>query len=299
MEFNKKLILLFPIISGIMWSSGGVFTRVLHNYGFGNISIFSTRVILATIILFVVLLIFDRESFKIDIKDIWLFVGCGLIGTLFLNICYNEAAFTVSLSLASLLLGLAPIFALFISAIIFKEKITSIKIVCLILALFGCLLVSGILENSGLSWSVHGLIFGFASALFWALYGIFSKLATNKGYSTLTIIFYSFLLNSIVLTPFTDWNLFTNFLISNPQTNILVIFAHSIFTSILPYFLFSFALEYIDNGLATMLCSGAEPTSATLWGALLFSEYPSILNLIGIIITIIALSLLTYYSNET
>lgn len=299
MEFNKNLILLFPIISGIMWSSGGVFTRILYNCGFENISIFSTRVILATIILFVVLLIFDRKSLKINLKDIWLFVGCGLLGTLLLNLCYNEAAFTVSLSLASLLLSLAPIFALFISAIIFKEKITPIKIICLIFALFGCLLVSGILENSGLSWSMHGLIFGFLSALFWALYGIFSKLATNKGYSTSTIIFYSFLLNSIVLTPFTSWDLFTNFLISNPQTNIIFAVAHSIFTSILPYFLFSFALEYIDNGPATILCSGAEPTFATIWGALLFSEYPSILNLIGIIITIIALSILTYSNTKT
>ena len=298
MEFNKKLILLFPIISGIMWSSGGVFTRILYYYGFDNISIFSTRVILATIILFVVLFIFNRESFKININDMWLFVGCGLLGTLLLNICYNEAAFTVSLSLASLLLGLAPVFALFISAIIFKEKITSLKIVCLIIALFGCLLVSGILENTGFNWSTHGLIFGFASALFWALYGLFSKLATNKGYSSFTIIFYSFLLNSIVLIPFTNWNLFADFLMSNPQTNILIALAHSIFTSILPYFLFSYALEYIDNGQATMLCSGAEPTSATIWGALLFLEYPSILNLIGIIITIIALSLLTYYSNK-
>ena len=299
MEFNQRLIILFPIISGIMWSSGGVFTRILHNYGFGNISIFSTRVILATIILFVFLLIFDRDSLKINIADIWLFIGCGLLGTLLLNICYNEAAFTVSLSLASLLLGLAPIFSLFISAVIFKEKITSIKIICLIIALFGCLLVSGILENSGLNWSIHGLIFGLASAFFWALYGIFSKLASNKNYSTTTIIFYSFLLNSIILTPFTNWDLFTNFLISNPQTNILIALSHSIFTSILPYFLFSFALEYIDNGQATILCSGAEPTSATLWGALLFSEYPSFLNLIGIFITIIALSLLTYSSDKT
>lgn len=124
-------------------------------------------------------------------------------------------------------------------------------------------------------------------------------MATNKGYTTSTIIFYSFLLNSILLIPFTDWNLVTDFIMSNPSINILIVFAHSIFISILPYFLFSFALEYIDNGQSTMLCSGAEPTSATIWGALLFSEYPSILNLIGIIITIFALSLLTYYSNKT
>ena len=155
------------------------------------------------------------------------------------------------------------------------------------------------LEDSGLSWSAHSLIFGFASAFFWELYGIFSKLAINKNYSTTTIMFYSFLLDSIVLTPFTDWNLFANFLISNPQTDISIALLHSVITSILPYFLFSFSLEYIDNGEATILSDGTEPIFATLWGALIFSEYPSMLNLIGMCITITALSVFTYFSNET
>ena len=53
----------------------------------------------------------------------------------------------------------------------------------------------------------------------------------------------------------------------------------------------------MDNGKATILYGGAEPISATIFGALLFSEYPSILNLIGIIHTIIALSILVS-SNE-
>ena len=299
MKFDKRLILLLPVLSGIMWSSGGIFTRTLHDFGFGSLSIFSTKIVLATLILFVILLIFDRESLKIDLKDIWLFIGSGILGALLVNICYNEAAVTGSLSLASLLLGMAPLFALSISAIIFKEKITSLKIVCLTTALIGCLLVSGLLEDSGLSWSANALIFGFASAFFWALYGIFSKLAVNKGYSTTTIIFYSFLLDTIVLTPFTDWNLFANFLVSNPQTDISIALLHSLVTSIVPYFLFSFALKYVDNGEATILSDGTEPIFATVWGALIYAEYPSMLNLIGMCITITALSVFTHFSSET
>lgn len=301
MKFNmdKRLLLILPILSGICWGTGGVFVRILNAIGFNSVSILSTRVFVGTLMLFVILLIFDRDALKIKLKDIWLFAGSGLLGTLLLNLCYNEANFTSLLSLAALLLSLAPIFALVFSAILFNEKITSKKVLCLIIALFGCLLVSGFLESSGFKWSAYGVIFGLGSALFWAAYGVFSKLASNKGYSTFTIIFYSFFFISIVLAPFTQWNLFANFLASNPIDNSVLAIVHSLLACVLPYFLFSAALSKIENGLASIINSGAEPIAATVFGALLFAEIPSVLNILGIIITLVALSLLIKAGQET
>lgn len=290
---NKKLVLLLPLIAGFFWGAGGVFVRILGEYGFDNISIFATRVVLATVILFIGILIFKKELLKIKLKDIWLFIGSGIAGVLLLNLCYNEAAFTLTLSLASVLLSLAPIFAMFLSALLFSEKITLKKIICLVMAIFGCMLLTGIFESgANIPLSTHGLIFGVSSALFWALYGIFSKLATNKGYSTYTTIFYSFLFITIAVAPLTDWGLFQTFITSNPTYSIPFSLLHSITTSICPYILFTVALKYIENGKASIICGGAEPLSATIFGALLFSEIPTVLNIIGIIITIIALSVL-------
>ncbi len=124
-------------------------------------------------------------------------------------------------------------------------------------------------------------------------------MASNKGYSTLTIIFYSFLLIAICLAPFTQWGLFTTFLNSLPINGLLFAIGHSIVVCISPYFLFSAALSKIDSGTASILNSGAEPLSATIFGALFFAEYPSFLNLIGIVITLIALSVLIKVSEES
>lgn len=288
---NRKLILLLPIIAGIFWGGGGVFVRILASYGMDSVSIFATRVVLGCLIFFIGILLFNRDLFKIKLKDLWIFFGSGIIGVLFLNLCYNEAAFRLTLSLSSVLLSLAPIFALFISAIIFKERITFKKILCLVMAIFGCMLVTGVFESTNV-WSLTGIIFGLLSALFWALYGIFSKFATEKGYSTYTTIFYSFLFISIVLIPLTDWNSFANFLVSNPVYTVPFALIHSLTTSVCPYLLFTIALRTIDAGKATILCGGAEPMSATVFGLLIFSETPTVLNLIGIVITIIALSIL-------
>ena len=157
------------------------------------------------------LLIYDKKSLKIDIKDIWVFIGTGLIATLPSSVFYNESLLNVSLSLAALLLGLSPVFALIISVVLFKEKLTSRKIFCLVIALIGCLFVSGVLETSGFKWSGWGIIAGLLSALTWAIYGVFSKIAIKKNYSTLTILFYNFFICSVFLIPFTQWDLFITY----------------------------------------------------------------------------------------
>lgn len=298
MELNKKLIVSFPILSGIMWGSSGVFVRTLNEFGFNSISIFTLKLIPSTIILLILLFLFDRKSLKIDLKDLWIFIGAGISGLLLSTICFNEATLNASLSLASILLGLSPIFALIISASFFNEKITSKKVSCLILALIGCLLVSGILEaTSSFRWTSWGILSGILSALFWGIYGLFSKIAFEKNYSALTITFYSFLICSIGLAPFTEWGLTGTFITNSIIPNTIFILIYAVLTAILPYFLFNFGLKHMDNGKATILYGGAEPISATIFGALLFSEYPSILNLIGIILTIISLSILVS-SNE-
>ena len=294
---NKKIILLLPLISGVFWGGGGVFVRILNSAGLNSVTIFASRVVFATIILFFGLFIFDRDSLKIKLKDLWIFIGSGILGITFLNLCYNESAFTLTLSLASVLLSIAPVFAIFISALLFGEKITKRKILCLILAIIGCVLVSGLIESS-IKLSIYGVVFGVLSAIFWALYGVFSRISTNNGYSTFTTIFYSFLFASILLFPLTDWFQFINFLTVDPIINVPFALLHSITTSIAPYLLFTVALNYIENGKATILCSGAEPTSATIFGLLIFFEVPSILNFLGIIITIFALTMLVM-SNES
>lgn len=106
----------------------------------------------------------------------------------------NEAINHLTLSLAAVLLSLAPIFVLLLGEILFKEKITIRKTGCMILAILGCLFTSGILENTtGMKWSVTGIFIGILSAFFYALYSVFSKIAMGKGYQGFTITFYSLL----------------------------------------------------------------------------------------------------------
>ena len=149
MENNsKKMIGLAPILAvlaGIFWGSEGSFVRVLMNdYGMSNITILGTRLGGAAIMMLIIILLTDRSQLKIDPKDLPLFILIGFCGSVALNYCYNVAIEQLTLSLAAVLLDMCPIYTIIIAFFIFQEKITKRKLLCLIMAFAGCILVSGI-----------------------------------------------------------------------------------------------------------------------------------------------------------
>ena len=116
----KKIYLILPILAGIMFGSSGVFVRTLTQNGIDQTTLLFLRFSIAIIPIFMAIILTDKELFKIDLKDIPLFLVCALciIG---LNLCYNESMNTVPLSLAAVLLSLAPIYVLVFAYVLFRE----------------------------------------------------------------------------------------------------------------------------------------------------------------------------------
>lgn len=289
----KQLLYLMPIISGAMWGSAGIFVRKLTELGMNSYTVVSVRVVLAVLILAVWLGIYDRNLLKIKLKDLWIFVAGGVVGMFGLNICYNFAISELSLSLAAVLLSLSPVFVLFMAAILFKEKITSKKVICMTIAIAGCVLASGVLESaSTMRWSVKGIIVGIIGAFFYGLYGIISKTAMERGYHAFTTTFYCLFMVMLVVIPLTNWKLVTNVVVANPIKMSVFLVIHSLCTSVLPYILYTFSIRYIDAGMASILASG-EPVAAMIFGVIFFSEIPTVLSVVGIVLVIVALALLS------
>ncbi len=289
----KQILYLMPIISGAMWGSAGIFVRKLTELGMNSYTVVSVSVVLAVLILAIWLGIYDKDLLKIKLKDLWIFVAGGVVGMFGLNICYNFAISELSLSLAAVLLSLSPVFVLFMAAILFKEKITSKKVICMTIAIAGCVLASGVLESaSTMRWSVKGIIVGTIGAFFYGLYGIISKTAMERGYHAFTTTFYCLFMVMLVVIPLTNWKLVTNVVVANPVKMSVFLVIHSLCTSVLPYILYTFSIRYIDAGMASILASG-EPVAAMIFGVIFFSEIPTVLSVVGIVLVIVALALLS------
>ena len=291
----KSALLLLPILSGVMWGAAGVFVRTLSDYGMDSATIVFSRVSLATLMMLALIMVADRRWLRFERQDLWLFIACA-VAMLALNAFYTVSVDAVTLSLAAVLLSLSPVFMLAMAAVLFKERVTSRKVVCMFASIVGCVLVSGLVEG-GSSLSVSGVTAGLAAAFFYALYGILSKRSAAKGYSTYTTLFYCLLISTLILLPFSDIGAVTGFA-SEGAWEIGYMALHAAVASFLPYILYTTSMARMEGGTASILAAAGEPTAAAVFGAMIYTEIPSPLMLLGMVLAIGSMALMCMPSRE-
>ena len=274
--------------AGICWGFMGFFTRHLYSFGIGTDGAIIIRCLGAALAFLIVILIKDRSLLKIRMKDIWCFIGSGLLSLLFFTFCYFNAISMMSLSAAAILLYIAPSVVTLLSVILFKERLTPIKIFSVLLAFAGCCLVSGI--TGGLTITAQGILFGIGSGVGYALYTIFSRYSLERGYSSLTINFYSCLLAG--LGAMIIWHPAT--LVSSVTSSaghFLFCIAAAVVTCFIPYLLYTYGLTGLENGKASVLAS-VEPVVASLVGILIYKETYTFMSVTGVVMVLAAVVLL-------
>ena len=207
----KKLYLILPILSGILFGSSGIFVRTLTQNGIDATTLLFLRFSIAILILLIAVLATDKKLLKIELNDLKLFIITALciVG---LNIFYNHSMNSVPLSLAAVLLSSAPVFVIVFAYILFREKITSTKVISIVLVILGCILTTGLLEGKYGNVTAMGILGGVMAAVFWAAYTVASKKALKKEIHTYTILFYSLIIITIILLPMTNFGQITKFI---------------------------------------------------------------------------------------
>lgn len=279
---RNKLSYFFIAIAGICWGLTGGCNRFITAEGFSQNQIMFVRTGVALILMAIILCIKDRAAFRIKFKDVWLFLGSGIASLALFGVSYFQAMQLMSLSAAAVLLYMAPIFVVLMSAIFFKERITAQKVVALVLIVAGAALTTGLVGGGAVQITGTGLVFGLLSAIGYALYSIFSKAALQRGYSANTITFYTFLFCTIAV----------GVIAGVPQTLQLVVASKSsmfwticigIVTCLLPYMLYTRGLQGVENGRASIIAS-VELIVATLVSVFFFHETFLFVNFIGIVL---------------
>ena len=261
----------------------GLFVRPLNAKGLSSWDIVFIRAFLTMVFMAVFILVKDRSLFKIKLKDIWCFIGTGLLSIVFFNLCYFKEITIAPLSIAAILLYTAPAFVMVISAFCFKERLTKRKIAALFLSFLGLMFVTGVF-SSGERLTLKTLFIGLGAGLGYALYSIFSRYALEKGYSSFTISFYTFLLASISTVFFIKPGEVMGVAFSSGGMIVLLI-AFALVSTIIPYLTYTVGLKGVENGQASIIAS-IEPVVATLIGIIWFHEKMSVWMLIGIVLVL-------------
>ena len=277
------------ILAGIFWGSMGIFVRRLGEYGFSPIQIVCIRMVLAALIFSVIQLVKDPKGFRISLRDIPLFLGLGLGSILFFTVCYFTSITMMSLSTAAILLYTSPIWIMLMSLLFFHEKLTAQKIIALVLAFGGCVLVSGI---SGGGLTLVGLLIGLGSGIGYGLYSILGTVALRR-YTPYTVTTWTFIIaaiGSILISHPAD--LMAKISVA-PSIPGLLGFSllTALVTAVIPFLAYTLGLRSVEASKAGILAT-VEPMVATLIGIFVFSEPLTLMSGVGVLLILAAVVIL-------
>ncbi len=277
----------YILAAGVLWGFMGVFVRALAKIGISSTGAIMLRCGLAALMLGLTMLIRDRRLFAVRLRDFWCFLGSGLCSMLFFTYCYFTSMEYLDLGTAAILLYTAPSIVIVLSRFIFREKLTPVKVLALLLSFAGCCLVSGVGTDTRLS--AQGILLGLGAGLGYALYSIFARLAMNRGYGSLTISFYTSLLAAAGAAIV--WGTREAAIMLRSPYNALLCLATAAASFYLPYLLYTSGLEGTETGRASIMAS-IEPVVATLCGVLIFHERLTASSACGALLVLAAIALL-------
>jgi len=192
----RYLLILLAII---FWGTSFVATKtVLHEIK--PVTIIILRLILASILLTIIALS-TRRKFSINFKShSWIFI-LALVAVFHLWIQVTGLQYTTAAN-TGWIIGTAPVFMAILGFVFYKEKITLLQFLGILVAVAGLLLLigKGDITNIGLIEN-QGDLLVLGSAFTWGVYSMVNK-KISLSYSPLMTILYLFLMMAVIIIPF-------------------------------------------------------------------------------------------------
>lgn len=248
----------------------------------------AVRMFVSVIFFGLYMVLFQRDKLKIRLRDIWIFLCMGVISVDLFNLCYFYTMIQTQASVAVVLLYTSPVFIMILSAIFFKEKITPVKVIALLLTFGGCVLVAGIIGSSYVI-TPFVILTGVLSGLFYGMYTIFGRLALAK-YDTMTTTFWTFFFGFLGSIPFGNYPHVIKTAAADPRLLIWMV-GIGIVSTVLPYFFYTWGLARMESSKAAILVA-VEPLVGAVIGITMFQESHDPLKIIGILLILAAIVLM-------
>ncbi len=196
---RRLLGIILVITATACWATSGIFINlIVRQSGLSAVGLAFWRDLTTSLLLLAGILIFKPRLLVIKKKDLPWLIGMGAISIGIFHVFWNTAVVMIGASLATVVQCNAPIFVTIMAWFLFGEKITLRKVIAVVLAAVGTILVSGI--SSVNEWKILplGLLIALGSAITYGSLSLFGK-KLRGDYNAWTIMFYMFMFGTIAL----------------------------------------------------------------------------------------------------
>ncbi len=271
-----------PLLAVIFWGTSFIATKYLL-VELNPETIISMRLILAIALLLVIAL-FQKRDFSINLKSHAYILILAMIAVFHLWIQVTGLKYTTA-SNTGWIIGTAPIFMAILGLIFFKEKLNILKILGIIIATFGLLLLVGKGNPTNIDLIQNkGDLLVLSSAFTWGIYSMVNK-KISLNYSPLMTILYLFIMMAIIIVPLTVNNTSIRSVVHLSGIGWLSILFLGLLCSGISYVIWAYALREMESAKVGAFLY-FEPFITVLAAWIFLSENITLLMILsGLIIT--------------
>lgn len=290
---QKWLGFFYVLIAGIGFGFLGVFGKLAFQNNLTVQELLTFRFLLAGIIIGTYLFFFKRSDLNLPRRQILISTGLGVFGYATFSSLYFFSIQGLSVAIAAMLLFCFPFFVIIGEMLFFKEKISFVKLACLVMCLVGIFLLiytpPSAESQSVQSWidpsKIKFIALAVAAALTYSVYVLASG-QLQKNTPALGSSFYVIFSAGLALLTFNFPEIhFQKFLI---PANFLIVLGIGLICTILPITCFLLGLQRLSSGTASIIVT-IEPVVACLAGYFILHENLSGLQILGSLIVIVAI----------
>ncbi|HUX93017.1 MAG TPA: DMT family transporter [Ignavibacteriaceae bacterium] len=241
----KKKLLQFwePLFAVILWGNSFIATKLALRE-LNPQTIILLRLIFG-IALLVIFAIYTKKDFTLNLKNHGAIFILALIAVFHLWIQVTGLEYTSAAS-TGWIVGVTPVFMAILSIIFFKEKLSKTKIIGIIVAFSGLILLVSRSNMSNIRFiEQKGDLMVLASAFTWSVYSLVNKKISLKYPPMMTILFL-FIMMAVIISPFTVTRQSINAVIHLSLIGWVSILFLGIFCSGIAYVLWAKSLKELE-----------------------------------------------------
>ncbi|MDY6302225.1 MAG: DMT family transporter [Bacteroidales bacterium] len=282
---SKYVGILCAVLSAVCYGTNPFGALPLYEQGVNTATVLAHRFGLAVILLAVIMVI-KHIDFRVTRREFKVLFSLGILFAAS-SITYYQSFHFMDAGIASTILFVYPVMVAVIMATFFKEKVTTMTVVAIVMSLVGIgLLYKG---GAGVSLSVIGIVLCILSSLAYAIYIIVLN-QSNIKMSSFKVTFYAMLVCEItlILYSFTSPELYLHVLPS-PRAWSFAVWL-SIVPTILSLVFMTVAVQHV-GATPTAILGALEPMTAVAIGVLVFDEALTPRLMVGILFILTAVML--------
>lgn len=281
---NKTYILM--TLGALFWS-GAFIAGKIGVKEFSPVSLTFLRFLFASIIMFIIMIKYEKKDYKLDLKGVMIMLLLGIIGMAGYHILFFTALKYTSASKASMIAATNPLITTILAFFFLGEKLGLKRLIAIGIAFTGVILtISNWNLNIFLNFKFnYGDLIMIIAVSCWAIYSIISKKVMDR-YSPLILTTYSFIVCTLVLLPFVLKEGILSIIKSSSLSSWLAIVYMAIFPTVIGYLIQQIAIKRIGTS-KTSIFINMVPIFSIILAALILNEAITIFNILsgGIIIT--------------